>query len=360
MKILHVLPTRNLKYGGPIVVAEAMAEEGVRQGLECAIYPFKSSHVTKSGLIDLWRAVVWADIVHIHGLWSLNATFAGVISRFQGVPYLITPHGMLDKWALSKGRFKKLVFAYLFERRNLCQAATVHFLNFEESIESKCFIESLRTFLLPNGVFVDRFDSLPEKITLRKKYPELGDKVVLIFLGRLHPKKGLDLLLSAFAKALVRCPNLHLLLAGPDQDGYMAVLKAQVDMLALHSSVTFLGMVSGEEKLEVLGLADIFVLPSHQEGDSVAVKEAMACRLPVLITQACHFPEVQEIGAGLVVPPDVESWQRAILLISSHSDIRMAMGKKAFDLVRTRYTWQKIVHQLIGEYRRIAYLRRGV
>lgn len=356
MKILHVLPTRNIEYGGPISVAESMAEEGARQGLECAIYPPCNSDVDARGLLVLWRAVRRVDVVHIHGLWNLNATLAGAIARWEGIPYVITPHGMLDRWARARSRFKKAVYGYLFERRNLCHAAGVHFLNGEECSEAQSYGEALRTFVLPNGVFADRFDSLPRKPTLSKAYLELEGKVVVLFLGRLHPKKGFDLLLPAFAKALAICPQLHLLLAGPDQAGYKAVLEAQVRALGLNFHVTFLGMVSGERKLEALASADFFVLPSHQEGDSVAVKEAMACRLPVLITPACHFPEVQEIGAGMVVPPDVQAWQKALMALYINEVDRIRMGNKAWGLVHARYTWQKVVRKLIDEYRRLPVL----
>lgn len=360
MRILHVLPTRNMEYGGPIAVAESMAEEGARQGLKCAIYPPLYNEAEAIGLIALCRAVSRADVVHIHGLWNLNAAIAGGIARSQGVPYIITPHGMLDRWARARSRFKKLVYGYLIERRNLRQAARIHFLNVEECAEAQSLGEPLKTFVLPNGVFADRFDSLPPKTTLSKSYPELEGKVVVLFLGRLHPKKGFDLLFPAFAKALVTCPQLHLLLAGPDQEGYKALLEAQVHAIGLQAHVTFLGMVSGERKLEALSSADFFVLPSHQEGDSIAVKEAMACRLPVLITPACHFPEVHDAGAGLVVPPDVKSWQNALILLYSDLDIRALMAGKASDMVRAQYTWQKVVYQLIDEYRRISALSQGV
>ena len=334
-------------------MADAMGEESIRQGVECTIYPPRSNEVGAEGLLALWRALRGANLVHIHGLWNLNATLAAIIARWENIPYIITPHGMLDRWALARSRFKKLVFGYLLERRNLRRAARVHFLNDEECAEAKNLEEPLQTFVLPNGVFADRFDHLPQKTTLSQSYPQLEGKVVVLFLGRLHPKKGFDLLLPAFALALETCPLLHLLLAGPDEGGYKALLEAQSESLGLLSKITFVGMVSGELKRAAFASADYFVLPSHQEGDSVAVKEAMACRLPVLITPACHFPEVQEAGAGLVVAPDVSSWHKALISLYMDEQARIQMGNQARSLVHARYTWQKVVHQLIDEYRRI-------
>jgi len=353
MRILHILPTRSKEYGGPVSVAEAIAEESFRQGVECAIYPPQSGKSGKS-IQALWSAVRRADVVHIHGLWNLNATLAARLARWSGIPYIITPHGMLDHWALSRSRFKKQVYGFLFERTNLRKAAEVHFLNSEECSEAMSYGEQLNTFVLPNGVFTDRFKSLPYKTKLSKSYPELDGAVTALFLGRLHPKKGFDLLIPAFVQAIRSCPLLHLLVVGPDQRGYRGELEAQIREQDLHSRVTFLGMVSGERKLEVLAAADFFVLPSYQEGDSIAVKEAMASGLPVLITSACHFPEIEIFGAGMVLPYDAISWANAMSTLYSDKRYRTDMGHSGSRLVSNRYTWQKVTRQLLDVYRRVS------
>jgi glycosyltransferase involved in cell wall biosynthesis len=301
-----------------------------------------------------------ANIVHIHGLWHLNAAVAAAAAQLLAIPYVITPHGMLDHWALARSRLKKQIYGYLFERRNLRRAAAVHFLNSEECAEASNYGVQLQTFVLPNGVFTEHFADLPDKNTLRKTYPELEDKVVVLFLGRLHPKKGFDLLIPAFAHATASCPQLHLLVAGPDQGGYRTELEAQIRKFGLLSHVTFLGMVGGKHKLEAFAVADFFVLPSHQEGDSVAVKEAMACGLPVLITPACHFPEVQQASAGIVVPPNEQAWQRALCLLYHDRNFRIQMGHRACRFVQERYTWDKVVRQLLDFYLRVSVLPQGV
>jgi glycosyltransferase involved in cell wall biosynthesis len=359
LRILHILPTRSREYGGPVSVAEAMAEEATRQGAICNIYPPRGDEAGTKGVRALWCAVRRANIVHIHGLWNLHATVAAAAARWLGIPYVITPHGMLDNWARSRSWLKKQIFGYLFERRNLRRAATVHFLNSEECAEARNYGVQLHTSVLPNGVFVNQFADLPDKTTLSKAYPELEDKVVALFLGRLHPKKGFDLLIPALAHAITTCPQLHLLVAGPDQGGYRSELEAQIRELGLLSRVTFLGMVSGKNKLDALASADFFVLPSHQEGDSVAVKEALACGLPVLITPACHFPEVQQAGAGIVVPPNEQAWQEALCLLYKDKNSRIHMGQRACPLVQERYTWEKVVQQLLDIYRYASILRQG-
>jgi glycosyltransferase involved in cell wall biosynthesis len=359
LQILHILPTRSRVYGGPVSVAEAMAKESAKQGAQCLIYPSLSDECGKNSVVALWRAVNRANIVHIHGLWSLHASVAAVAARWGGVPYVITPHGMLDHWARSRSRFKKQIFGYLFEHRNLRSAAAVHFLNSEEYDESRSYCVTNHPFVLPNGVFAEYFENLPDKTQLSRTYPELQGKVIALFLGRLHPKKGFDLLLPAFAQAVNSCPRLHLLVAGPDQGGYKAVLEAQIRQLGILSHVTFLGMVSGEHKLEAFASADFFVLPSHQEGDSVALKEAMACGLPVLITPACHFPEVHQESAGIVVPSNKQAWQRALVLLYGDKKLRIMMGQRAFRLVLERYTWDKVVPQLLDVYLRICVSPKG-
>ncbi len=359
MRVLHVLPTRAVEYGGPVTVAGEIVGALRRQGIDASIYPLRDD--TSDGkrrlfaeAANAWRnvedAVSGCDLLHIHGLWNIPATLAAQDARKRGIPYVITTHGMLDRWSLAKSRSKKTVFSLLFERKNLAHAAGLHFLNVEEMEEARDYGLTAPCFIVPNGVRADQFASLPPRSAFEVHYPQCRGKILALFLGRLHPKKGFDLLLPAITRAAAVVPELHLLIAGPDEGGYKNVLLEMVPRNNLGERVTFTGMVQGNTKLEALGAADLFVLPSHQEGDSIAVKEAMASGLPVIITSACHFPEVMAFNAGLVVRPCEGELCNALKSLATRPDERKRMGDNAARLIADRYTWTKITERLVQVY----------
>lgn len=352
MRVLHVLPTRAREYGGPVAVAEQIVGELRRRGVDASLFPADEENpgFGYATLRTLCHAVTQSDFVHIHGLWSFHATSAALISRWKGIPYIVTPHGMLDRWSLLRSRFKKLLYAFLFERRNLIKAAGVHFLNEEELSESREFEPRCRGFILPNGVKTDSFNSLPGREVFELRYSECRGRVLALFLGRLHPKKGFNILLSAFATALEQVTELHLIVAGPDEGGYLETLQAMTVSLCIAQRVTFTGLVKGEAKREVLGAADFFVLPSYQEGDSLAVKEAMAASLPVLITRACHMPEVAEQNCGLIVELNEGQVAEALIVLASDRNLLRTLGTNGRRLMEQKYEWKSITGQLIEIY----------
>jgi glycosyltransferase involved in cell wall biosynthesis len=351
MRIIHILPTRAKEYGGPISVAEAMAEEANKKGLECSVYPPIKLQKFPFGLIYLYREIKKADIVHMHGLWNINCTLAAFLSQAFNKPYIVTPHGMLDKWALRQSKFKKWIYGHLIEMRNLRLAATLHFLNDEEKNEAGGYGVNFRNSLvLPNGIDPALYKFLPDKSILTDKHPEIKNKITALYLGRLHPKKGCNLIIPALAEVLKSNPNIHLLIAGPDQNGYQSKLLEQVKMLNLISNVTFLGMVSGVYKLQVFSSADFFILPSHQEGDSIAVKEAMACGLPVIITPACHFNEVKSLNCGIIINPITNEIAQAMIRLSGNSNLRKILGENGKMLISSKYTWSILTKKLHDKY----------
>jgi glycosyltransferase involved in cell wall biosynthesis len=354
MRVLHVLPSRAPEYGGPVAVAEALVQELLQQGVEAMIYPPLPGKGEKISFTQIPMLVRQSNLVHIHGLWNLSATVAAVAARVAGIPYIVTPHGMLDRWSLQKSSMKKKIYGFLFERKNLLAAASLDFLNSEEQDEAKDYGIPFNSFVLPNGVFAEKYAIIPDRIIYSQNYIDLKDKVLALFLGRLHPKKGFDILLPALARAIETVPNLHLLIAGPDEGGYKAVLLDMVNQYSLKEHVTFLGMVQEDAKKEVLAAADFFVLSSHQEGDSIAIKEAMASGLPVAITPACHFPEVMTLNAGVVVKPDLGDWAKALINLAEHKNERTQMGKNAAKLIMEQYTWQRITERLKLIYKEVS------
>jgi len=356
MRILHVLPTRSPEYGGPVTVAEQLVNELCRRGVQASLFPGDEHIRDRLSLFTTWNTLVRAinatDLVHIHGLWNIPGTIAAHAARRRGIPYVVTPHGMLDRWALRRSRFKKTVYAILFEQKNLREASMVHFLNNEELAEAQEFEPRCSTIVIPNGVQVELFHSLPERTLFLRRHPECAGRIVALFLGRLHPKKGLDLLLPAFAQARRRVPELHLVIAGPNQSSYQKELEKIVKRLDINDRVTFAGMVQGENKRELLAAADFFVLTSYQEGDSMSVKEAMSAGLPIIITNACHFDEVERVGAGIVVTQKVDKISQAIETLA-RSENREEMGRRGAKLIEERYAWHVIVNQLLKLYEQL-------
>lgn len=362
MKVLHVLPTRDPRYGGPIFGTEAIDRISREKGLDSFIYPRRNKSnygrilAYYPGLKELRKLELLMkgmSIISLHGLWTIPTTIAAFFSRRFKIPYIICPHGMLDHWSLRRSRWKKVICAAISERRNLDKASGIRFLNDEELEEAKDFGLKAPTFVLPNGVDLMGFDSLPQKKILEQNYPETKDKVIALFLGRIHPKKGFDLLIPALFEVRKNFPDLHLIIAGPDEGGYKKQVTHLISKYSLDKAVTFTGFVIGDSKKTLLGGADFFVLPSYQEGDSVAIKEAMASCLPVLITPACHFPEVTFSQTGIIVNTRVEEISEALIQLSRNSDLRKQMGKNARTLIEDRYTWDHVVDHLIEIYKDI-------
>jgi glycosyltransferase involved in cell wall biosynthesis len=309
--------------------------------------------LTAEELVRVRTDVANADLVHVHGLWNLPSTVACRLAARARTPYVVTPHGMLTRWSLARSQLKKRLYGALVERENLSRAAAIHFLNASEREESLGYGLAAPTFVLANGVDEGLLRMERSRTAMETLCPEVRGRTVVLFLGRLHHKKGLDRLLAAFADARGSVDDLHLLIAGPDEGGYQRRLQELVEELSLHPAVTFLGEVLGARKSAVLAGADLFALISREEGDSVAVKEAMAVGLPVIITDSCRLPEVGRSGAGRIVPPDVESVSRELVRFAGDPEARSETGSRGRALVRSHFASTEIGRRMLAEYARI-------
>lgn len=304
-----------------------------------------------SGFVDLEEAVASAEVVHMHGLWQGHTRRGARAARLRRVPYLIAAHGMAEPWALRHKALKKQVYLALVEGKNLRRASCLHALSRPEIGHLRKLAPRTPICLVPNGVSLEPFENLPDRATLEAEYPELAGKFVLLFFGRLHVKKGLDLLAQALAGVHPQHPDLHLLIAGND-DGALAPFLNQLAELGLSGRATCVGHVSGERSRQVWAAADAFILPSYSEGFSMAVLEALACRLPVVITTACHFPELEEADAGWVVPPTVAGVTAGVRSLLERAPAERAiLGQRGRALVERRYTWDRVAAQLAEVYR---------
>jgi glycosyltransferase involved in cell wall biosynthesis len=299
-------------------------------------------------------AVRSAAVVHLHGLWQTQTQRGARAAIAARVPYLVAAHGMAEPWALRHKYWKKRIYLALVEARNLRRASCLHALSRPEIGHLRSIAPWTPIGFVPNGVDLASFDGLPPRLSLEDEHPELRGKFVLLFFARLHAKKGLDLLAEALRRVSPEHPELHLLLAGNDE-GAWAPFRARMEEFGLAGRMTYLGHVSGERARAAWAAADAFVLPSYSEGFSMAILEALACRLPSLITTTCHFPEAAAAGGAIAVEPTPADVARGIReLLDRGPDERAELGRIGRRLVERDYTWDRQAHRLAAIYEWLA------
>ena len=291
------------------------------------------------------------DIIHLHGARGFEHLVVHKYSRKRGVPYIVHAHGILGARANSVTE-KVLRFAYdnLIGRKIIKDATRAIALN---DIEAKQYanigVHEDKIRIIPNGIDLSEFESLPVRGEFRKKYGLNGNQKIILNLGRLHKTKGLDLLAKAFAGLSRELDNVKLVIVGPD-DGYLPMLKGLIKELKLEEKVVFTGPLYGEEKLEAYVDADVFVNPRADEPFGLVVLEACACGTPVICSEGCGIAGILDGQAGLVVPYDKDQLQRAILRILSDDKLREWFGERGKSLVREQFNWDKIVEQVETVY----------
>ena len=263
------------------------------------------------------------DAVVVHGLWQWHGLATRNALQGTGIPYFVFPHGMLDPWFRREyplKHLKKLLYWPWAEYRVLRDATAVLFTCEDERrlARQSFWLYKCDEYVVNYGTSAPVGDAEVQRRVFLERFPHLVGKRCLLFLGRVHVKKGPDLLLSAFAALLKRLPfdqarDLHIVMAGPADDAYGVEMKALATSLGLERHITWTGMVSGDLKWGAFHSADAFILPSHQENFGIAVAEALACAVPVLISNQVNiWREVQQAGAGLVDSDDLPGTQRLL------------------------------------------------
>jgi glycosyltransferase involved in cell wall biosynthesis len=248
----------------------------------------------------------------VNGLWQYHSFGAWRALRNSDTPYVLFTHGMLDPWFKRRyplKHLKKWIYWPWAEYRVLRDARAVLFTCEEERrlARRSFWLYRCNEVVVSFGTAKPKGDPNSELQKFFRQFPELRGKRLALFMGRVHPKKGCDLLIKAFAKVLGQEPDWHLVFAGPDQMGWREELNCCASQLGLAQRVTWTGMLSGKMKWGALRAAEIFVLPSHQENFGVAVAEALAAGVPALISNKVNiWREVQGDGAGIVAEDDLE------------------------------------------------------
>ncbi|MFM7130024.1 MAG: glycosyltransferase [bacterium] len=301
---------------------------------------------------DFREAVKRAGAVHIHGLWQKQTRIGGRAAAQAGVPYVVAAHGMAEPWALRQKALKKKIYMALVEKPALRKAACLHALTRPEVQFLKQIAPETPVAWIPNGVNLKPLENLPERAEVEAVYPQIRGKFTLLFLSRLHVKKGLDMLAEALAQVWGPRDDWHLLLAGTE-DGAGQAFVNQMNDLGLSKNLTVTGHVSGEKARMMWAAADTFILPSRSEGFSMAVLEALAARVPAIITTACHFPELAQAAAGMVCEPDVKSIGEALHVMKNEfsEEDRRQIAECGRELVEEQYTWASQAQRLMQVYR---------
>ncbi|WP_263143604.1 glycosyltransferase [Pseudomonas sp. RIT-PI-AD] len=287
-----------------------------------------------------------ADVVQITGHWSWLGALAGILAMLQGKPYVYCPAGSLrifGRSALIK-RFYNLLIGRRLVRNAACCITTTE----QEREQFHAYgVPDARIALLPNGVD-DRLPDDLDPLRARQRYG-LGDEPLLLFLGRLSPIKGPDLLIEAFAEVRSRHPRARLLLAGPDS-GQGEALRRQVQQLGLNAAVGFTGHLEWHEKCDLLAAADLLVIPSRHEVMSLVVLEAGLVGTPALLTDQCGFDEVEQVGGGRVVAANAAALARGLNDMLDTAAALPACGARLQRLVLDCYTWKSLTRRCLELY----------
>jgi len=388
MRVLHIIPGLDPKSGGPAAAIGGLAPAQVKAGLEVSLLaafridanPSIMEKLRAAGVAihmigpvvgalgrhpaivpTLRKAVASADVIHIHALWEETQHQAAVAARLSAKPYIFRPCGMLDPWSLNQSKWRKKLYMFLRLRRDLSGAVALHFTaNLERDLAAPLLLPP-KAIVEPNGIDLSEFLELPAKDTFRHRYPRIGQRPILLFLSRIHPKKGLDVLVPAFTRAMARWKQQLpvgslpiLVIAGPDADNYEAQVRRNTQALGLEEDVLFVGPLFGEHKVAAFADADLFVLPSHQENFGIVVVEAMAAGCPVLISDQVNIhPQITAWGAGWVVPVNADRLAEQLQQCLCSPLQRRAAGAAGRAAARLHYDWNAIGARWAEHYQTI-------
>lgn len=391
MRILHVsasyLPA--VRYGGTIVSVHGLCKSLAARGHDVHVFTTSvdgphDSAVSHGVPVDVdgvkvWyfrsryaRRLYWSppmaralaartrefDLVHTHAsfLWPLRA--AARAARRAGVPYIVSPRGMIEKGLIAKkSRWLKTAWITLVERTNLSQAAAIHVTSAREAAELAAFGFDLPPLVnIPNGVDLDLLDESASSPSPAIRAIADGPPYVL-FLGRISWKKGLDRLVGSVPHL---SPGLRLVIAGNDEEDLRPALQAQAETLKVNDRVVFTGAVGGEEKRALLAHAQVLVLPSYSENFGNVVVEAMAAGRPVVVTPEVGVaPVIRDAGAGWVVDGDPRTLGRRISELCANPSLMREMGARGRAVALREFSWDRVAERMESAYRTVLAGRPG-
>ena len=391
MRLLHIVPSISLIYGGPSQMVLGLSKALASQGVEVTILTTTANGDTGQAPLDVpidrpieqdgyqiryfpcspfrrykfslgllrWLSAHASeyDLAHIHALFSPVSTAAATVARSKNLPYILRPLGTLDPADLKKKRYLKQIYATLFERANIAGAAALHFTSDQEAKVSDRFGAVTRDLILPLGVTIPTsfpVGAITPSETLHER--DLPLPPTLLFMSRIDPKKGLDLLLPALEQLLAEGLQFKFILAGgnPQDPHYEKQIHDRIQTSPLRDFTTVTGFVSGEAKTELLRSADLFVLPSYYENFGIAVAEAMVAEIPVVISDQVHiWREIQQAEAGWICSCDRASLTYQLRAALQNAAERQRRGANARTHALKHYSWESIAQQMSIAYHQL-------
>lgn len=364
MKVFLASASFDRTYGGPAYsvsrLARALADGGAEVGLWAPDGSALTSDLLReqghtTGITPLGGNLQAAvgrfgvpDLFHDSGIWLPHNQAVARLARQLGRPRVVSTRGMLAPWALRHKWLKKRIAWMLYQRRNLASASALHATSDAEADDvSNCRLRVTVT-QIPNGI------DMPEDAAGTQKDTASDAPLKAVFVGRLHPVKGLPTALQAWAEQ--RPQGWELILAGPDEAGYRAVLEKEITHLNLGGSVKLIGAVDNPAKASLLRTASLFILPSHSESFGMVVAEALSFGLPVLTTQGVPWPDLERIDCGWRVPANDSAALATALTIATSLPIatRAAMGQRGLELVRSQFSWVSVAQRFLSLYASVA------
>lgn len=344
-------------YGGIAICVARLAKELSDKGIEIGLWApdgsAKSSDVIAKELPDsvrlagsldeALRTFPNPDIIHDNGIWLPHNHALSEAATQNDIPRVVSVHGMLEPWALQHRRLKKWAAWRLYQKRDLNSAQLLHATANTELNSIEQMKVSNEIVVIPNGTDVP--DLSPKK-------QETDKKRVMLFLSRIHPKKGLPMLLNAWAK--LKPSDWELRIAGPDENGHRNDIEALTSKLELDAVVSFLGPLNGAQVSDAYMAADAFVLPTHSENFGLVVTEALAHSIPVLTTTATPWDELESKECGWFVPPTELGIETGLSRVfgSSISELH-DMGQRGRTLVANKYAWAPVADRFVDSYERV-------
>ncbi|MCG8400015.1 MAG: glycosyltransferase [Firmicutes bacterium] len=375
IKVLHVIPTLDPINGGPVNAIEGLTSSLHNHNVKVEILaPYREGEslvvanrlkqqnikVTRVGPVRgaigyhpqlktiAYKAVSRNDVTHIHSLWEDVQHHAARASQKQKKPYIIRPCGMLDPWSLNQSKYRKKIYLALRLRKNLNRATALHFTAQAEHDLTRPLNLKPPGIIEPNGLNLSEFETLPSPNAFRNAHPEIGDRPYILFLSRIHPKKGVNLLIPAFTDAAP--PNCTLVIAGPSEPDYLALIKQLTVKHGIEDRVLFPGMLAGEVKHAAYAEAMLFILPSYQENFGIVVIEALACGTPVVTTTAVNLSDaLMNKPFAFISTPDVEGVTDALRKALAQQCTN-AKSQRSITFVYENFGWDQIAKNWAKHY----------